>query len=266
MSASELPEPVNDWLTQVAAEQDLSEEELLSRLLGASTDSDGTDPSELDDRIAEMQSDLDGVETRIDDLEADTSEKIDDVRERIVQVKRDADAKADPDHEHPDLESGIADLGDELDVLTGDLREIEEALEASIEQVSAETEDLREEVETVSADASEKLTVLAVAVVETRDQVRELLAERRQRALAAELRTDANRAGVRTATCEGCESGVDVALLTEPRCPHCNEVFEELDPKDGFFGTNYLRTGHAPALEAGEGDGESSELEELIEE
>jgi chromosome segregation ATPase len=266
VSSSELPESVSDWLAQLAAEQDVSEEDLLSRLLEASTDGDVPALPELDERLAEVQSDLGDVETRIEGLEADTREKIDDVRERVIQVKRDADAKADPDHDHPDLESEIADLDDDVAALFEELDDVEESLGASIEQVSTETEDLREEVETVAEDASEKLTVLAVAVVEMRDQVRELLADRRERVLAAELREAANRADVRRAACESCETGVDVGLLTEPRCPHCNEPFEELDPKDGFFGTNYLRTGHAPALEPGETDGEDSELEEIIEE
>jgi len=264
MRLSEFPEPVSEWLAQMAAEQDLSEEELLARLLGASTNGEGPDSSALADRFEDVRSALDGLETRIEDLEGDTQEKIQDVRERVVQVKREADAKADPDHGHPGLEDDIANLDDDVAALFQDLEEAEEHLEASIEEVATETAELREAVEAIPENASEKLTMLAVTVVEARDQVQELLAERRERALAAELRTDANRSGVRSATCESCENGVDVGLLTSPRCPHCNETFEDLDPKDGFLGTNYLRTGRPPALEPGDMESETSDLEEMI--
>lgn len=266
MSSSELPESVSSWLEQLAAEQDVSEEELLSRLLPASRDGDGPDLPHLEDRLDELQSDFGTFESRIEDIEADTEAKIDDVRERVIQVKREADAKADPDHDHDDLESDIADLDDDVAALSQEFDDVQESLETSIEQVSTEADDLRTEIETVSGDASEKLTVLAVAFVEMRDQVQELLADRRERARTAELREAANRADIRRAACESCERGVDVGLLTEPRCPHCNEPFEELDPKDGFFGSNYLRTGHAPALESGDTDADGSELEEIIEE
>jgi len=265
MGLSEFPEPVSEWLAQMAAEQDLSEEELLARLFGGTTNGEGPDPSALDDQFEEVQTTLDGLEARVGDLEADTQEKIADVRERVIQVKRDADAKADPDHEHPGLEDELADLDDDVAVLFEDLDDLEERFEDSVEELTAETAELREAIEAVPEEVSEKLTMLAVAVVETRDQVRELLAERRERALAAELRADANRSGVRSATCENCENGVGLGLLTSPRCPHCSETFEELDPKDGFFGTNYLRTGRPPALEPGDMESEASDLEEMIE-
>ncbi|MFB6296442.1 MAG: hypothetical protein ABEH66_06345 [Halobacteriales archaeon] len=276
MGLSEFPEPVSEWLAQMADEQDLSEEELLARLFGGSTDGEGPDPSTVADRLDDVQSSLDGLESLVEGLEADTREeiedleedtqaKIEDVRERVIQVKRDADAKADPDHDHPDLDDEIANLDDDVAVLFQDLDDLEERFEDSMEELTTETAELREAVEAVPEDVSEKLTMLAVAVVETRDQVRELLAERQERAHAAELRTDANRNGVRAATCENCENGVDLALLTSPRCPHCSEVFEELDPKDGFFGTNYLRTGRPPALEPGDMESEASDLEEMIE-
>jgi hypothetical protein len=54
-----------------------------------------------------------------------------------------------------------------------------------------------------------------------------------------------------------------VGLLAEPRCPHCEEPFNAVDPKDGFFGSNVLKTGRAPALE-GEVDDTGSGIDDLV--
>jgi len=262
-SVTDLPDGVGDWLAELAREQDVSEKELLSRLLGTGLNGSGVD--ELDDRLEEIRSDLDGLDARIDDLDDDINEKIDDVRERVIQVKREADAKAPEDHGHPELVSDIGDVAADVNALADEIGETEARVEDALADATDEVEAVRAEMDDFSEDVTRKLNVLAAAVVETRDQVRTLLAEREKRALVEELQKQANREGVRAADCENCSESVRIGLLAEPRCPHCNESFEELDPKDGFFGSNVLRTGDPPALE-GDVASSESDLDDIIEE
>ncbi len=262
-STTDLPEGVGNWITDLARERGISEEELLSRLLGASVDA--PDAEAVHDRFEAIQAGLADLEERVDDIDADLEEKISDVRGRVIQVKREADAKAEADHAHPDIVSDVGDVAADVDALADDVEELEGRLEAATGDVAAETEQLGEEVDALSTEVTRKLNVLGAAVVEMRDQVRVLLAEHEKRALLGELRTSANRNGVRTAKCENCSRAVDIGLLAEPRCPHCDEAVEELDPKDGFFGSHVLRTGRPPELEGDTGPAES-ELDDVVEE
>jgi ABC-type transporter Mla subunit MlaD len=262
-SVIDLPEGVGDWIAELARKRDVSEEELLSRLLG--TSADGPDMDEIHDRLGELQSSLGELEGRVDSLDDAFEANVSDVRERVIQVKREADAKAEADHGHPDLVTDVGDLAADVDALADTVEELDERVEASIGDVTAETEALHKEVDALTEDVTDKLNVLAAAVVEMRDQVRTLLAEREKRTLTAELRRQANRNGVRSAKCENCSNVVQVGLLVEPRCPHCNDSFEKLDPKDGFFGSNVLKTGSPPALE-GEIGSTESDLDDIVEE
>jgi len=276
-SVTDLPDGVGDLIAELARERDVSEEELLSRLLGAAADGpdagdadDGpaelrTDLADVDDRLEGLQDDIADLRGRVDDLDSDFEETVSDVRERVIQVKRETDAKADADHGHTDLTSDIGDAVAEVNALADDADALESRLEDSLSEVTAETESLREEMDAFSADVTHKLDVLGAAVVEMRDQVRTLLAERQKRAVLEGLQTRANREGVRTANCGSCSKGVDVGLLAEPRCPHCSESFEELDPKDGFFGSNVLKTGRPPALD-GDIGATGSDLDDIVEE
>jgi len=262
-SVADLPDGVGDLVAELARERDVPEEELLSRLLGDGVE--GPDAEEMRERLDALESELDELEGRIDELDDDLVEKVSDVRDRVIQVKREADAKADADHSHPDLVSDVEDAVSEANALRGEFGDLEDRVEGSLEEVTGEMASLREDMTELSEDARHKLNVLGAAVVEMRDQVRSLLAEREKRALVEEIKKDANRNGVTAAKCEACSETVRPGLLTEPRCTHCNETFEELDPKDGFFGSNVLRTGRPPELE-GEIGPTASDLGDIVEE
>jgi predicted nucleic acid-binding Zn-ribbon protein len=260
-SVTDLPDGVGDLIADLAREREVSEEELLSRLLG---DAEGPSAAEIGRRFDDVEAELDELEGRIDDLDAGLEETVSDVRERVIQVKREADAKAESDHGHPDLVTDIGDAVAEVNALADEVADMEERVENSMSEITAETASIREEIDRLSEDVTHKLNVLGAAVVEMRDQVRTLLAERKKHALVEELRRNANRDGVTVAKCENCSNNVRIGLLTEPRCPHCNESVEELDPKDGFFGSNLLKTGRPPELE-GEIGSTKSDLEDIVE-
>ena len=256
-SVTDLPEGVGDLITEIARERGVSEEELLERLLG--------EREAVAEQFDTVRTDLDELEARINTLDDAFAEKLSDVRDRVVQVKRETDEKADANHDHPDLVTDIGDVAADVDALAADVEELEHRVETAVQEASAETEAVREAVDAVSEDATRKLNVLGAAVLEMRDQVRTLLAEREKRALTEELQRQANRNGIRSATCESCSNAVQIGLLSKPRCPHCNESFDALDPKDGFFGSNVLTTGSPPELD-GEIGGATSGLDDIVEE
>ena len=211
---------------------------------------DGT--SEQPENPAEMADvDLEALRERIEALEAAFEDDIQDVRERVIQVKRETDEKAPAEHDHDSLESAIADLESDIEAaqeaidrtgsrLDGGFENFEEILETLLDRTS----DLERDVNTIGrALQSMRQTLDSVA---ERDQ---------QRARADHLKQTAAVRGVRTAKCEACNSKLDVALLSEARCPSCGENFHTLDANPGFFGTSILETGDRPALE---GDGATS--------
>lgn len=73
-------------------------------------------------------------------------------------------------------------------------------------------------------DLESKLVRVAWAVVELRDDEGGTLHD----ATFRELKRVATREGVHEATCADCDARVDVALLAERVCPHCESRFREL--------------------------------------
>ncbi|WP_128476432.1 hypothetical protein [Halorussus pelagicus] len=256
------------WLDAKAEELGLSREELLARLR------DGDAPEgavggeafaalrrEFGERLSEtreeFESQLAEVETDLADAEGDFDDKIEDVRERIVQVKRETDEKAPADHDHPDLREqteGAADradrLADEVDALSETVEELDEQVESGFENY----EDVLEYLTDATDDLEERLTTLAEVTVELRDQTRTLTARHAARAAADELAHLANRRGVESAKCGHCGETVHVGLLAEPKCPHCASTFNDVEPKQGLFGSAKLVVGDPPALEGERAD------------
>lgn len=187
---------------------------------------------ESGDRIAD-------VESRLDALEADVADKIEDVRGRVIEVKRETDDKAPADHDHESIEA-----------VRGRLSSLESEVESLSETVSAldggETSDRVASVEADLADVEDRLTTVAWVV---RD-LREARESDTGTAALAELKHDAAVADVSRAKCENCGEGVDIGLLTEPACPHCEATVSTVEPASGFFSKPTLRV--ASQLTAGD--------------
>ena len=60
----------------------------------------------------------------------------------------------------------------------------------------------------------------------------------------------AAKADVDRARCENCDNGVDIALLTDPHCPHCEATVADVEGASGFFSKPKLLV--ASQLESGE--------------
>ena len=226
-----LPADVSQWIEEEASRRDVSQDALCRQLLAAvqavSTDADSVD--ELD----ELREDLD---THREEF----LEFLEDVRRRVIQVKREADAKAPADHDH----EGYA-ATDDLEGLAVDLETLEETVHGGFENFEEILDHLLDEMETLE----DRSTILATAVLELRETRNQRLERDRRRAEAERLQLAANRSGVRTATCDACGSSVDVALLTEPECPHCARSVADVERKTSIFGSHTLVTGDPPALE-----------------
>lgn len=239
-----IPAAVDDWLAEEATRRGETRDDVCRRLVTAAhsvaTDGD-LEPADRDD-IVELEGKL---ETHREEF----SELLEDVRDRVIQVKREADGKAPADHAHPELPTD-----DDLEALRADL----EGLETTVENGFDNFETILDELLGRTDDLGDRSTLLARAVVDLREQ-RTAIAEReRSRAAADDLKLAANRLGIDAAVCEDCGSNVDVALLTEPECPHCASGFADVAEKSSLFGSPRLVTGDPPALEPGEGIADES--------
>lgn len=256
--ASDLPDSVREWLTDLAEDTDFSREELLTRLVSESDDStDRTDPfGRIQTRLAELETVIDETDSilrnRIAEAEEEFDEKIDDVRDRVIQVKRETDSRAHQNHSHRDLRADIEAVEADIASLQDSLDEFGSQIEATVDTIQQDHENLTDRMD----DASRKLDILANTLLEIRRKTSAVSELGRRIAAVTNLADAANRAGVSEAKCENCRGAVDISLLTRPRCPHCREPFNDFEPKGWFLGTSTLQTGTRPALE-GEVTGET---------
>lgn len=201
---------------------------------------------------------LKDLQATIEELEAKIEADIQDVRERVIQVKRETDAKAAESHEHESLETALEDLQSELEATQKRLERTESKLEGGFENF----EEILEAILDRTSDLESDVDTIGRALGSMRQTLDTVAEREQQRARADHLKETAAVRGVRTAKCEGCKSKIDVALLSEARCPNCGESFHTLDANPGFFGTSILETGERPALE-GETSASRPDLEGL---
>jgi chromosome segregation ATPase len=178
---------------------------------------------------------------RIDEVEADFREKIEDVRKRVIQVKRETDAKAPADHDHEEFER-VGDLATEMTELGDQLDDLEERVDEALEEQEESVDEVTDRLDTVE----ERLQTVAWVVRDLRERVEsDAGLEAVDRIKRAAAKADIDRA-----KCESCGSGVEVALLTEPKCPHCDATVTDVKEASSFFSKPKLLV--ASQLESGE--------------
>ena len=275
-SSDAAADPLEGWLDAKAEELGVSRTELLTRLQNGDAPDDGADAEafaalrrefgeQLSETREEFEAQLAEVEADLADAEDDFDEKIQDVRERVVQVKRETDGKAPADHGHDDLHRRTETAADRADRLADELDALAEtvaALDDRVETGFENYEDVLEYLTDATDDIEAKLATLAEVTVDLRDQTRTLAARHAARAAADELAHLANRRGVDSAKCGHCRETVHVGLLAEPRCPHCASTFNDVEPKQGLFGSARLAVGDPPALE---GERADWDLDDVVE-
>lgn len=248
--SASLPDPVSQWLSDIAEEQDITEEELLNRFLHP--ESDGHAPPGATESVEELTQEIEATREEF-------QEKIEDVRKRVIQVKREADQKASADHSHPEVQEAFSQLQRQVEDFDGELAELEYQLSEGFENF----EDILEYLTETTESLDTKLTTLAQAVINLRNQ-NQSLAERHDRDLVLQRILDTgNREHVKRAECQSCEEKIDLALLSSPACPNCQELFSDLEVNKGFFNSSVLKTESVPALE-GESEHETFDLSGLV--
>ena len=271
----DLSDGLDEWLDQRASELGVSREELIMQLLAsyrATIELEGEAPlssvvdvdvgsalvqqlgdrldatvaATVDERLPDM---ADAVESRIDgrfeEVEADFQEKIDDVRQRVIQLKRELDTKAAADHDHEAL-SNVEDLQWEVGKLTEAVDTLRSDLEDHRSEVDGDLSDLGAQLE----DTEDRLKRVAWVVSDLRSDTgsrdaHQQAVDRIKRAAAQE--------GVSTAACENCDESVDISLLTDPQCPHCESTVSDVRPDGGIL-RKKARLVTAAQLEAGDTD------------
>ncbi len=238
-----VPAEVGDWLTELADRRGEAREDVAKSLLVAAHEV--TRDGQVDDHV--RQEELAELQRHLRTQREEFVELVEDVRSRIVQVKRETDAKAPTDHDHDGYatEDDLEAVRSRLYALENAVDSLEEAVDSGFENFEGVLDHLVSE----SEELEERSTLLAREIVSLREN-RRILAEReRRRAEVDSLKLAANRSGIRKATCEECGSAVDVALLTEPECPHCGTSIADVRKKSSIFGSHTLETGHPPELE-----------------
>ncbi|WP_135304089.1 hypothetical protein [Haloarcula amylovorans] len=209
--------------------------------------------SAVGDHLPEI---TDAVEGRLDDrfdaVEADFRAKIEDVRERVIQVKTETDAKAPTDHDHAEfeaiaeLESEVTELRRELTDRTNRLAEDVDDQTSRVDDVETQTGDIEDRLD----DVEDKLKRVAWVVSDLRED--QGGRDSHQRAVDR-IKRAAAQEGVSAAACESCGESVEIGLLTDPQCPHCETTVSDVRPEGGIFRTK-ARLVTAAQLEAGPND------------
>lgn len=274
----ELSADLDEWLTEQAETLGVPREEVMEQLLAAYMTAAGSDdkmgdllqPSadELDAVVAATVDEklngaveaatesavkahipdiVDTVERqlaeRFDALEADFETKIEDVRERVVQVKREADAKAPADHSHEEFDR-INGLTQEIEAMEAELAALRDDVTESLETEDERVRDIDDRLD----DVEDKLTRVAWVVSDLRDDQ----GGRNQNQKAVDrLKRAAAQENISTARCSNCDEQVEIGLLTEPHCPHCNTTVSDVRPEGGIIRSR-ARLVAAAQLEPGE--------------
>lgn len=270
----QVPPTLDEWLDSKAAELDVSRDVIIVQLLasyraatelddevGSLTDVEDEVQDVIDDRLPEITNavsqqidtgdDIDTVERRIESdisqIEGEFNKKLQDVRERVIQVKQEVNEKAPADHSHSevdDLSTVVEDVQVRLDDIATRLEEGESKYD-QLEMRIADIEDATERLDEIE----DQLQTTAWVVSNLRDTVDDEISGRKP---IDSLKQSAAEADADRAVCEHCNQAVDIALLTESRCPHCETTVTDVKLPGRFFGKPKLITAHE--LEAGEED------------
>jgi chromosome segregation ATPase len=175
----------------------------------------------------------DRLEDQLADFEDDFMDKVEDVRDRVIQVKKETDRKAPAEHSHTDLEDQIDTLAADVEDLRGEVSDLRMDLEKQLDSHEGRLEDIDENV----WDVQEKLRTVAHVVNDLRES--EALTNKRATSVD-QIKRAAAEHDLDRARCEACGEGVEIALMTDPECPHCEATVTDVKPGEGFLGKPML--------------------------
>lgn len=234
-----LPSELDEWLSARARTLGVDREVVLLQLLSSYRAADELDDESLP--IAGPDAVEEVVANRVAGVEQRHEEDIEDVRGRVVQLKRELDGKASAEHDHEQFEQ-FEDLQTEVADIQSTVEDIEAELDSTVAEHDVMIEDIDERLSTLQ----ERLKTVAWVVSDLRD------AYESQGGLEAveRIKRAAAKADVDRAKCESCGQGVNIGLLTDPECPHCQATVTNVEAADSWFGSPRLLA--ASQLESGE--------------
>jgi chromosome segregation ATPase len=251
-----LSPPLSKWLEKRAAALGTDREALLVQLLGTYRAAANIDESELESLLSEAAGDyaplvsrdeVGELEDRIEGVETDLSENVEDLRSRILQLKDAVESRASVEHDHPEIES----LSEQVESLSTEVGGVETELDnvaSDLENVASDLESLDERLGTFET----KLDRLARVAVVLR---RQATGATDSTETLETIRRVANRNGTTTANCEECGESVQIGLLDEPACPHCEHTFDDIE-----YPSSILGRFKSPSLTGG--DSSSQEIDD----
>ena len=237
-----LDEKLDEWVTEkLEATIDDEVAETVESELEARLESTIREQLEstADNRIERaISAETGALEDRIAELEAEQADAIEDVRERVIQVKKEADTKT-PTQAHAETRRDVEDLRAELAALDDRLASLSESLSGLETETMDRIDDHAASLETLEADVAEteeRINTLAWNVNEIRDHVDTATDLAPILEKAAQLDVD-------RAKCDRCNAAVEIGLLTEAECPHCDARLSGVVDSRSFFGKPRLLVG-----------------------
>jgi len=254
-----VPPELDRWLDERASALGVDRGQLLVELLGsyreltereddvAVVDADAIEATVEEMVAAQLDAQFGELREQLDAAESEFRTKLEDVRERVIQVKHDAESKAPADHDHEAFErvEATAETADAAVAATEALEDRLDELAADVAALEETSERTREQFDDRLADLEDRLKKVAWAVSDLRE-------DRAKTEAVEQLKRDAAEADISRATCENCGNGVEIGLLSEPRCPHCDAAAATVEPSTGWFGSPRLV--NARKLGAGDTD------------
>lgn len=213
-AVSDQHEPDSDQ-TDAGVETDPEQIIKLANLLNEPSDStdtpqQGTDP-QLVGKLDQLHDDVDRLVNRIN---------------RLADGQKDSESTIAADGEEVEE---LADQVENLEATVTDLAQTVDANEERTEEKFIHVEDILEYLVGRVDEFDKRIDDLA-------NEVTLLASDESSEKPVAELKREANRKEIRTATCEACDAGVDIGLLESVTCPNCNTQFDRLETKHRLFG------------------------------
>lgn len=260
---------LEEWLDTIADRHGLSHEQVLDQLISShwtlnelsrvmeqteGTGEFGTVPGpgprrtagpgergELEPTLSEQIGNLqDALERAAPESEAsETRAELEEVRDELDGLRADLAALAD---RVGDLETTVEDGDDaptngEFWTLVTEFASFKETVTDRQDALDARMDEAFANLETILAhlvDSTESVEAANESLREEWHDHRRAIRKRREQLVA--LKREANSRGVTEADCESCGTTVDLGLLEEPACPHCQTAFDDIEPASGWVG------------------------------
>lgn len=215
VSKRELRRAVSNLEDQLeAVEEEVSDISQVTELL----DGPLGQPGELENRLSTLESRMDRVETKYTAVD----ERVGNVDDRVETVAENAVSR-----------EQFESYAKEAEAVHDSMRREQESLK----------ERIRSEFGNIRTILTHLLESSGRGEAQQQRNNRQFEADYRrhlddQETLSALLRR-ANREDIRTADCADCGQTVDLSLLEDPTCPHCEQPFERLEQESRYWGLSH---------------------------